>query len=126
MFRIFYRENIQIGESVKFFIKCPSFFIKSALVEISITIKIPIKKCFLFYLSLYLCLKTGRLLLLKPIQNLKFFDVKCFTAYAYLKGIVGAVVIFDHGRKFGIIVLVSDHQEHKKLIASKKKFLTIE
>jgi hypothetical protein len=36
-----------------------------------------------------------------------------------LKEIVGAVVIFDHGLKFGIIFLVSDHPAHKKLIASK-------
>ena len=34
------------------------------------------------------------------------------------KGIVGAVVIFDHVLKFGIIFLVSDHPAHKKLIAS--------
>jgi hypothetical protein len=42
------------------------------------------------------------------------------------KGIVGAVVIFDHGLKFGIIFLVSDHPAHEKLIAIKKKFITIE
>ena len=35
-----------------------------------------------------------------------------------LKGIVGAVVIFDHGLKFGIVFLVSDHPAHEKLIAS--------
>jgi hypothetical protein len=34
---------------------------------------------------------------------------------------VGAVVIFDHGLKFGIIFLVSDHPAHEKLTASKKK-----
>ena len=34
---------------------------------------------------------------------------------------MGAVVIFDHGLKFGIIFLVSDHPAHKKLIASQKK-----
>ena len=39
---------------------------------------------------------------------------------------MGAVVIFDHGLKFGIIFLVSDHQAHEKLIASKKKGITIE
>jgi hypothetical protein len=39
-----------------------------------------------------------------------------------LKGIVGAVVIFNHGFKFGIIFLVSDHPAHEKLIASKKRF----
>jgi hypothetical protein len=39
------------------------------------------------------------------------------------KEIVGAVVIFDHGLKFGIIFLVSDHPAHIKLIASKKQFL---
>jgi hypothetical protein len=43
-----------------------------------------------------------------------------------IKGIVGAVVILDHGLKFGIIFLVSDHPAHEKLIASKKKFITIE
>ena len=43
-----------------------------------------------------------------------------------VKGIVGAVVIFDHGLKFGIIFLVSDHSAHEKLIAIKKKFITIE
>jgi hypothetical protein len=46
--------------------------------------------------------------------------------YRKLKGIVGAVVIFNHGLKFGIVFLVSDHQAHEKLIASKKKFFTIE
>ena len=35
---------------------------------------------------------------------------------------MGAVVIFDHGLKFGIVFLVSDHPAHEKLIASKKKF----
>jgi hypothetical protein len=40
-----------------------------------------------------------------------------------LKGIVGAVVIFDHGLKFIIILIISDHQAHEKLIASKKKYL---
>ena len=45
--------------------------------------------------------------------------------YVHSKGIVGAVVIFDHGLKFGIIFLVSD-PSHEKLIASKKKFITIE
>jgi hypothetical protein len=34
---------------------------------------------------------------------------------------VGAVVIFNHGLKFGIVFLVSDHSAHEKLIASKKK-----
>ena len=38
-----------------------------------------------------------------------------------IKGIVGAVVIFDHGVKIGIMFLVSDHPAHEKLIASKKK-----
>jgi hypothetical protein len=33
---------------------------------------------------------------------------------------VGAVVIFDHGLKLGIIFLVFDHSAHEKLIASKK------
>ena len=36
------------------------------------------------------------------------------------KRIVGAVVIFDHGLKFGIIFLETDHPAHQKLIASKK------
>jgi hypothetical protein len=45
---------------------------------------------------------------------------------SHFKGIVGAVVIFDHGLKFGIIFLVSDHPAHEKLIAIKKKFITIE
>jgi hypothetical protein len=40
--------------------------------------------------------------------------------YVHSKGIVGAVVIFDHGLKFGIIFLVSDHPAHEKLIANKK------
>jgi hypothetical protein len=40
-----------------------------------------------------------------------------------LKEIVGAVVIFSHGLKFGIVFLVSDHPAHEKLIASKKSFL---
>jgi hypothetical protein len=35
---------------------------------------------------------------------------------------VGAVVIFDHGLKFGIIFLVSDHLAHEKLIARKKVY----
>jgi hypothetical protein len=39
-----------------------------------------------------------------------------------LKGIVGVVVIFNHGLKFGIVFLVSDHSAHEKLIASKKNF----
>ena len=43
-----------------------------------------------------------------------------------IKEIVSAVVIFDHGLKFGIIFLVSDHPAQEKLIASKKKFFTIE
>jgi hypothetical protein len=38
------------------------------------------------------------------------------------KGIVGAVIIFNHGLKFGIVFLVSDHPAHEKLIASKKSF----
>ena len=33
-----------------------------------------------------------------------------------------AVVIFNHGLKFGIVFIVSDHPAHEKLIASKKKF----
>jgi hypothetical protein len=37
-----------------------------------------------------------------------------------VKGIVGAVVIFNHGPKFGIIFLVSYHPAHDKSIASKK------
>jgi hypothetical protein len=41
----------------------------------------------------------------------------------YFKGIVGAVVIFDHSPKFGIIFLVSDHPAHEKLIARKFFFL---
>jgi hypothetical protein len=48
----------------------------------------------------------------------------CQMRVAYhLKGIVGAVVIFNHGLKFGIFFLVSDHPAHEKLIASKKSFL---
>jgi hypothetical protein len=43
-----------------------------------------------------------------------------------IKEIVGAVVIFNHGLKFGIVFLVSDNPAHEKLIASKKKFFTIE
>jgi hypothetical protein len=43
-----------------------------------------------------------------------------------VKEIVGSVVKFDHGLKFGIIFVVSDHPTHDKLIASKKKFITIE
>ena len=39
------------------------------------------------------------------------------------KGIVGAVVIFDHGLKFGIIFLGSDYPAHEKSIASKKSLL---
>jgi hypothetical protein len=35
---------------------------------------------------------------------------------------VGAVGLFDHGLKFGIIFLVSDHPAHEKLIASKKNY----
>jgi hypothetical protein len=42
--------------------------------------------------------------------------------FSDLKEIVGAVVIFDHGLKFGIIFLVSDHPAHKKLIASNTNF----
>jgi hypothetical protein len=49
-----------------------------------------------------------------------------FLAKIFPKGIVGAVVIFNHGLKFGIVFLVSDHSAHEKLIASKKKFFTIE
>jgi hypothetical protein len=41
-------------------------------------------------------------------------------------GIVGAVVIFNHGLKFGIVYLVSEHPAHDKLIASKRKFFPIE
>ena len=41
------------------------------------------------------------------------------------QGIVGAVVIIDHGLKFGIIFLVSDHPANEKFIASRKKFFTI-
>jgi hypothetical protein len=42
-----------------------------------------------------------------------------------LKGIVGAVVIFNHGLKFGIVFLVSDHPAHEKFIANKKTFFPI-
>jgi hypothetical protein len=34
---------------------------------------------------------------------------------------ISVVVIFDHGLKFGIIFLETDHPANKKLIASKKK-----
>jgi hypothetical protein len=44
----------------------------------------------------------------------------------HLKEIVGAIVIFDHGLKCVTIFLVSDHPAHEKLVASKKKFFTIE
>jgi hypothetical protein len=44
----------------------------------------------------------------------------------HIKGIVGAVVIFNHGLKFGIVFLASDHPAHEKLIASKKMFFPIE
>ena len=37
-----------------------------------------------------------------------------------LKGLVDAIVIFNHGLKFRIIFLVSEHPAHEKLIASKK------
>ena len=37
-----------------------------------------------------------------------------------LKGIVGAVVIFDHGRKFGIFSIASDHPAPRKSFAIKK------
>ena len=57
----------------------------------------------------------------------KFVMIKTIQLHlSKLKGIVGAVVIFDHGLKFGIIFLVSDHPAHEKLIASKKNFITIE
>ena len=39
-----------------------------------------------------------------------------------IKGIAGAVVIFDYGLKFGIIFLASDHPAHEKSIASKKVY----
>ena len=45
---------------------------------------------------------------------------------SHFKEIVGAVVILGHGLEFGIIFLVYDHPAHEKLIASKKKFITIE
>jgi hypothetical protein len=51
----------------------------------------------------------------------KHFENSLISDTHFLKGIVGAVVIFDHGLKFGIIFLVSDHAAHEKLIASKKK-----
>jgi hypothetical protein len=38
----------------------------------------------------------------------------------FIKGVVGAVIIFNHGLEFGFIFLVSDHPAHEKLIASKK------
>jgi hypothetical protein len=37
-----------------------------------------------------------------------------------LKGIVGAVVIFDHGRKFGIFSIAPDHPAPQKSFAIKK------
>jgi hypothetical protein len=40
-----------------------------------------------------------------------------------LKGIVGAVVIFNHGLKFGIIFLVSDHPAHVARLQQKKSIL---
>ena len=49
-----------------------------------------------------------------------------FSDNLLIKEIVGAVVMFDHGFKFGIIFLVFDHPAYENLIASKKKFITIE
>jgi hypothetical protein len=49
-----------------------------------------------------------------------------FAKQPLLNGIVGAVVIFNYGLKLSIVFLVSDHPAHEKLIASKKKFFTIE
>ena len=45
--------------------------------------------------------------------------------FYHIKGIVRAIIIFDHGFKFGIVFIVSDHPAHEKLIARKKLF-TIE
>jgi hypothetical protein len=55
--------------------------------------------------------------ILKCQQNI---DKRFFKGVIDFKGIVGAVIIFDHGLKFGIIFFVSYHPAHKKLIASKK------
>jgi hypothetical protein len=46
--------------------------------------------------------------------------MKISGAFSPVKGIVGAVIIFNHDLKFGIIFLVSDHPAHEKSIASKK------
>jgi hypothetical protein len=42
-----------------------------------------------------------------------------------VKGIVGAVVTFNHGLEFGIIFLVSDHPTHEKSFARKKSLLLL-
>ena len=38
----------------------------------------------------------------------------------FFKGIVGAVVIFDHGRKFGIFSIAPDHPAPRESFAIKK------
>ena len=73
-------------------------------------------KIFTFYLSLQKINSS----LVDIWQDAWRLQSKC------IMGIVGAVVIFDHGLKFGIIFPVSDHPAHEKLIAIKKKFITIE
>jgi hypothetical protein len=54
------------------------------------------------------------------IQSQHYIFQKWF--FSLLQKKIFAVVIFDHGLKFGIIFLVSDHPAHEKLIASKKSF----
>ena len=49
------------------------------------------------------------------------YTIKTFNNYCKgLKGIVGAVVIFDHGRKFGIFSIAPDHPAPQESFAIKK------
>ena len=49
-----------------------------------------------------------------------YFEHRSFLLTFWLKGIVGAVVIFDHGRKFGIFSITSDHPAPRESFAIKK------
>ena len=48
------------------------------------------------------------------------YYAKTLSIYLTLKGIVGAVVILDHGRKFGIFSIEPDHPAPQESFAIKK------
>ena len=74
-------------------------------------------------------IRLGKNKKIKKTQAVNFFrntesgNRRCLEIAKNFKEIVGAVVIFDHGLKFRIIFLVSDHPARKKMITSKILFL---